>query len=171
MNFLRSFYACTGQNHLRKRVVRCVGRRTFMTIWNGRDIPLAYFITFRTYGTWLHGDERGSIDRYHNLYQGPRVAPNRVLEKQHEAKLKGDPVKLDAKQRPLVEAAIREVCDHRQWNLRAVNVRTNHVHTVVSIGDCSADRALNAFKSYATRKLKENEVWTRSHSPWVDKRQ
>jgi hypothetical protein len=24
--------------------------------------PTAYFITFHTYGTWLHGDERGSTD-------------------------------------------------------------------------------------------------------------
>jgi len=27
-------------------------------------IPLAYLITFRSYGTWLHGDERGSVDRF-----------------------------------------------------------------------------------------------------------
>lgn len=25
--------------------------------------PVAYFISFRTYGTWLHGDKRGSMDR------------------------------------------------------------------------------------------------------------
>jgi hypothetical protein len=31
------------------------------------DGPLAYLITFPTYGTWLHGDERGSVDRDHNL--------------------------------------------------------------------------------------------------------
>jgi hypothetical protein len=23
--------------------------------------PLAYFITLRTYGTWLHGDDRGTV--------------------------------------------------------------------------------------------------------------
>jgi hypothetical protein len=27
------------------------------------DIPLAYLISFRAYGTWLHGDRRGSVDR------------------------------------------------------------------------------------------------------------
>ena len=32
-------------------------------MWNDTDIPLAYLISFRCYGTWLHGDERGSIDR------------------------------------------------------------------------------------------------------------
>ena len=27
--------------------------------------PLAYLITFNTYGTWLHGDRRGSVDSNH----------------------------------------------------------------------------------------------------------
>ncbi len=30
------------------------------------EFPPAYLITFRTYGSWLHGDEKGSIDRKHN---------------------------------------------------------------------------------------------------------
>ncbi|HEX9659180.1 MAG TPA: hypothetical protein VGA18_02730, partial [Rhodothermales bacterium] len=29
--------------------------------------PLAYLITFTTYGTWLHGDERGSVDPGHSI--------------------------------------------------------------------------------------------------------
>ena len=28
--------------------------------------PLAFFITFTTYGAWLHGDDAGSVDRDHN---------------------------------------------------------------------------------------------------------
>lgn len=32
------------------------------------DVPLAYFISITCYGTWLHGDQRGSIDRRHNLH-------------------------------------------------------------------------------------------------------
>ncbi len=30
------------------------------------DLPLAYFITFHCYGTWLQGDAPGSVDRSHN---------------------------------------------------------------------------------------------------------
>jgi hypothetical protein len=40
-------------------------------MWNDTDIPLANLITFRCYGTWLHGDQRGSIDRFHNAYKSP----------------------------------------------------------------------------------------------------
>lgn len=77
----------------------------------------------------------------------------RGLEKQHRAKLMLEPVILDDKQRALVNEAITEVCGKRSWDLRSANVRTNHVHTVVFTGDRKPEKALNAFKAYATRKL------------------
>ena len=94
--------------------------------WNDTETPLAYLITIRTYGTWLPGDERGSIDRFHNIYRGPRVPVNPVLEQQARAKLKSDPLILDARKRKAVKDAILEVCENREWFLRAINVRTNH---------------------------------------------
>ena len=51
-------------------------------MWNDTDIPLAYLITFRTYGTWQHGDERGSVDREHNRYKSPYASSNHN-RKQH----------------------------------------------------------------------------------------
>jgi hypothetical protein len=40
-----------------------------------RSTPLAYLITIRSYGTWLHGDERGSMDRReYNQYGDPAIA-------------------------------------------------------------------------------------------------
>jgi hypothetical protein len=47
-----------------------------LIMWNDTDTPLAYFISFRTYGTWLHGDERSSTDRFHNQYGSPFIPPN-----------------------------------------------------------------------------------------------
>ena len=47
------------------------------SMWNNTDAPIAYFISFRTYGTWLHGDERGSIDLHNNIYGNPKNAPNK----------------------------------------------------------------------------------------------
>jgi len=29
-------------------------------------IPVAYFITFNCYGTWLHGEKSTSVDRFNN---------------------------------------------------------------------------------------------------------
>jgi REP element-mobilizing transposase RayT len=53
--------------------------------------------------------------------------------------------------------------------LYAINVRTNHVHLVVSIGEKKPEVALNAFKANATREMRERGCWNRSRSPWADK--
>ena len=44
------------------------------------DIPLAYHITFGTYGTRLHGNERGSVDRAHNAPGEPFHFGRRLAE-------------------------------------------------------------------------------------------
>ncbi len=136
--------------------------------WNDTDEPIAYLITFRTYGTWLAGDQRGSIDKYHNKYEGPRAVPSDRREEIHVERLKGPPFLLNAASRNLVEEAIEEVCRYRGWSLIAMNVRTNHVHIVVS-GIASSAKMLNDFKAYSTRRMRENGEWRFTHSPWVDK--
>jgi hypothetical protein len=136
-------------------VVETFYRGDVTEFWNDNDTLVGYLITIRTYGTWLPGDERGSIDRYHNVYRGPRVDPNKVLEDQHRRKLKSEPLTLDPIKRIAVDEAIREVCENRGWTLHAINVRTNHAHSVVSIGIEKPERALNAFKAYGTRKLRK----------------
>jgi hypothetical protein len=54
--------------------------------FNDDHTPLAFLITWRTYGTWLHGDSRGSVDRAHNRYGTPRLPPNKVRQ-QYERNL------------------------------------------------------------------------------------
>lgn len=138
-------------------------------MWNDTDVPLGYLITFRCYGTWLHGDERGSIDRFHNQYKSPYLPRSDRRRQLSERKLKSEPVLLKAEQRQSVKEAIQEVCEHRGWLLHTLNVRTNHVHAVVSIDESNPARALNAFKAYSTRRLRRDGSWNRSHSPWADK--
>lgn len=138
-------------------------------MWNDTDIPLAYLISFRCYGTWLHGDVRGSIDRFHNTYKAPYIAPNERWQRHKMRALKSDAVSLNTEQRESVEAAVRETCIFRQWLLRAINIRTNHVHLVTSIGVTKPEIALNAFKANATRQMRESGSWQRSHSPWAAK--
>ena len=138
-------------------------------MWNNTDVPLAYLITFRCYGTWLHGDDRGSIDRFHNHYKSPYLPPNEGWQKHNLQILECEPVTLNDVLRECVERAIRETCSLRNWLLRAINVRTNHVHAVVSMGMTPPERALNAFKANATRQLPQEGCWRQPHSPWADK--
>ncbi len=138
-------------------------------MWNDTDVPLGYLISFRTYGTWLHGDERGSIDRFHNRYKSPYLPPSGRRRQLIERQLKSAPFTLNGDQRRSVEGAIREVCKHRRWFLHALNLRTNHVHVVVSIGAIKPERALNAFKAYATRRMRTDRNWKEPHTPWADR--
>jgi REP element-mobilizing transposase RayT len=134
--------------------------------FDDNDFPLAYLISFRTYGTWLHGDERGSMDRKHNVYGTPKIAPNSALNRSDKAQLGHPPVSLDARQRPVVEGAVREVCENRRYTLRAINVRTNHLHSVVT-AMVKPEPILEAFKAYATRKLRRAGLLAPGVKPWA----
>ena len=143
-----------------------------------RSTALAYLITFRCYGTWLHGDERGSVDRkFHNRPGTPKIAPDPELKGRDSRLLKSEPFKLDARGRRVVTDAIKEVCRVREYTLIALNVRSNHAHVVVG-NSGKPERMLNSFKSYATRALRaagmldnDAKAWSRHGSTkylWTD---
>jgi|SRR5882672_2482558 len=64
-----------------------------------------------------------------------------------------------------VELAIRETCKIREWSLWAFNVRTNHVHAVIS-ASVRPDRIVSALKTNATRMMREAGQWQSERSPW-----
>jgi len=115
-------------------------------------LALRYFITFACYGTHLHGDASGSVDRYHNV-PGTRLAeanPERVAVKRQQ--MDQMPYALDRHQRGTVLDTLCEVCLHRGWKLWAAHVRTNHVHAVVE-AEVRPEKIMQDFKSYASRNL------------------
>jgi len=138
-------------------------------MWNDTDTPLAYFISFRPYGTWLHGDTRGSIDRFHNRYRSPYIRPNEEWLDHNQQRLRVKPLILKAPHRKAIEVAIRETCDIRKWFLHAINVRTNHIHTVVCASHKKPEHVLGAFKANATRQLRKDSLWHNPFPPWADK--
>jgi hypothetical protein len=85
--------------------------------WSDSHAPLAYLITCRTYGTWLHGDERGSVDRAHNRYGDCLIGRNERWRKYNRDSLKRSPVGLNAGKRKAVEAGIRENMRRPQMDL------------------------------------------------------
>ncbi len=137
-------------------------------MWNDTDTPLAYFISIRTYGTWLHGDKRGSIDRFHNGYRSPYIPQNAKWHRYNQQQLTTWPLILGAKQRKSIEVVIRETCEIRKWALLAFNVRTNHVHTVVT-ANRNVALVRTAFKANATRQLRQDGLWPHEFSPWARK--
>ncbi len=124
-----------------------------------------YLITFRSYGTWLHGRE-GSVDRSHNAYGTPKLQKNDARHRYNRRALAQPPVKLSARHCALVEEAVRETCKIRKWSFWAVNARTTHIHSVVT-ANCKPERVLSTFKANATRKLREAKCWDSDGSPWA----
>jgi hypothetical protein len=85
--------------------------------WNETGVPLAYLITFRCYGTWLHGDERGSVDEFNNKFETPFLPANKKWHEFNKTILNYEPVKLTSEMRKTVEFAIRETCEIRNWQI------------------------------------------------------
>ena len=137
-----------------------------MRDFDDNEFPLGYLITFRCYGTWLHGDTRGSMDRRHNVYGSPKLAANAHLESSDSSQRKHSPIILDSEQRKVVKTAVRRVCEHRKYLLRAINVRTNHAHAVVSAMQ-KPEPILDAFKSYSTRALRQAGLLSPAVKPWA----
>jgi len=134
---------------------------------------IGYFITFSTYGTWLHGSEKGSVDRQHNVYGEALVETNPRLEKYRRTLLTQPPVILDVLRRQFVLNAIRDHCRFRGWFLWAAHVRTNHVHIVVGTDReaKSPEQMMTEFKAYASREIRSRtadasnlKYWTRHGS-------
>jgi hypothetical protein len=130
------------------------------------EFPIAYLLTVRTYGTWLHGDNRGSITRNGKVLPGSfKLEPNvPLLESMRDAQRQPS-VTLDEYQRELVRLAIAEVCDYRKYILHAVNVRTNHAHTVIS-KPIKPEKIVNDLKAYSTRKPRERWQFGISERVW-----
>ena len=123
--------------------------------------PLAYFLTWTTYGTWLPGDNRGWIKRNESGVQSSEPG----LKKLAKQKMTEERVILSQEQRLIVDQQIRAHADHRAWNILALNVRTNHVHLVIE-AHASPEEVMRQMKMWCTQKLKQStrqtKWWTKN---------
>jgi REP element-mobilizing transposase RayT len=122
-----------------------------------------WFLTCRTYGTWLPGDERGFVDPVideqgkrvvHNVPGTPVDEDNPRLRQYSRDIMTGEPVYLTSDQSSALFAQLQETARHRGWELLAVALLVNHVHLIVGvIGDPDPATLLRDFKSYGSRCL------------------
>jgi REP element-mobilizing transposase RayT len=135
-------------------------------------MALAYFITFTTYGTWLHGADKGmgSVDRAHNEFGAPFVRPDDGRAARSRGEMAQPAYVMGAAERAVVRDAIVAVCGERGWQVMAVHVRSNHVHVVVA-AERDAGRVMADLKARASRALTragfgdaDRRRWTRHGS-------
>ncbi|MEM9943475.1 MAG: transposase [Planctomycetota bacterium] len=111
--------------------------------------PVAYFLTWVTYGSWLPGDQRGWVE-YHKGWK----LPNPLLEIECKIRQSEESCLLTQRDRCLVETQIARTCETRKWRLFAVNCRSNHVHVVLAASNTLPTKIRIDLKAYATRRLK-----------------
>ena len=112
--------------------------------------PIAYFLTWPTYGTWLPGDNRGWIE-YRHGWQFPD--PPRLLIA--KSRMKESACLLHEAAQQVVERQIAETCQRRGWSLHAAACRTNHMHVVVGAVDTMPRKIRIDIKAWCTRRLKD----------------
>ncbi len=116
------------------------------------DDPIAFFLTWSTYGTWLPGDDRGWVEYRHGFQ-----LPDPILELESAARMTEDACLLAPHQRERVKKQIVETCENKRWLLHAVNCRTNHVHVVLT-ASTPPKRIREQLKAWCSRRLNEQQL-------------
>ena len=126
----------------------------------------AYFLTWTTYGTWLPGDSRGWVNRHrrHGEIVDP---PSPVLESYARGLLKESPILLTPMMRRAVATAIQKTCSEFGWELHALEVRSNHVHVVISAHNISTGKAIGLLKVRSRRALEVTVSGVRRQRWWT----
>lgn len=128
---------------------------------------MTYLITFSTYGSHLHGDPRGSVNREHNCFKSPMIGENGLLRDSERRSMKDVPYLLDDRRRAILLGVIQSVCAYREWELFAIHVRTNHVHVVVEARG-NPLVAIQNFKQYGSRALNRAGIDGLSRKRWTE---
>ncbi|MCX7120266.1 MAG: transposase [Gammaproteobacteria bacterium] len=133
-------------------------------------IPCAYLITFRTYASWMHGDDRTSVDRINNRFNTPRIKPNPSLHRSMREMQKQASIILNQRQGEIILDSTAHVCHKNNWPLHALHIRTNHVHVTVT-SERKPEHVMTQIKAHATQYLrkqnafpKEKKIWSRHGS-------
>ena len=85
--------------------------------------------------------------------------------------MRDEPFVLNQEARGVVERAIRATCSFRDWDVVALNVRTNHVHVVLAAGEQKPEPVMTTLKTWASRALRggglagpDRKLWSRHGS-------
>ncbi len=132
------------------------------------DAPQAYFLTIRTYGTWLHGDQRGSVDTAHNIFGTPLIDPDGERSAIVAHAMRFPALLFDSPMRRVVDDTLVDTCRFHNWLMIERAVRTNHVHLVVENAGVEPERMLQRLKSRATRALREQRLVPADQPVWVN---
>ena len=100
--------------------------------------------------------------------KGRFVPPNAHFKRIESLALKYPPLILSTEQRLVVEKGLQELCLKRHWQLHAINVRSNHIHFVVTATKIKPERVMSDMKAKATRELRKTKTIFDDQKPWTE---
>jgi hypothetical protein len=100
-------------------------------------------LTWTTYGTWLQGCKKGYVKK------GKILGPSESLEKDNLSRLRCPPVRLNHRQKIIVETAIRKKALELNQKIWAIIVYSNHMHVVVEKDLLSIEETVSYYKNAA----------------------
>ena len=124
--------------------------------------PIAYMLTWTTYGSWLQGDKRGYVK------DGLILPENKALNRANRANMASAPVTLTHRQRRIAEDALRTEADTLGQEIYAVALGKNHLHLVVNSNGLDAGRSASHYKNAARLAIQADgfcgRLWTSGFS-------
>ncbi len=118
-------------------------------------------LTWRTYGTWLQGDERGYIK------DGQLLNQNQKLEQANKENLKKEPIEFNAMQIEAVKKSIIQEAKRLNQKIYALSVLPNHIHLLVEKIDESIESTAAFYKTTARISLYKNglegKIWAKGY--------
>ena len=129
---------------------------------------LAIHWTATTYGTWLHGDRRGS-------WLGGRLIPgDHRLRAESRSKMAHDAVALSVDEQRQVRDTVRNVCDAFGHDILALTVQPTHLHLVLAPPKEAVKLVIARLKRQTSmavlRDRRERNVRDLPRSIWTAKR-
>jgi len=122
---------------------------------------VGYMVTWRTYGSWLPGDERGYVTNGQVL-QGDL----KILER-NKKRQKSPAVKLNKNEIQLVRQTILNQAKEIGQKIVAFTVCTNHIHLTARPHSNSIEEIVGRYKSTTTRALwelgRKGRIWTKGY--------
>ena len=122
---------------------------------------VGYMVTWRTYGSWLPGDERGYVQ------DGEILAGDVRKSKRSKQRQKSTAVRLTKRERQIVHRVILGEAEKLGHEIEACVVFSNHVHVVSRPHGESIEEVVGRYKSATTRALWEHgrkgRIWAKGY--------
>lgn len=117
-------------------------------------------VTWRTFGSWLQGDERGYVK------DGQVLEPNPILKTINLSNVKQDIIELTPFQRNIVEIAIIQEAKRINQKIHAITVCSNHIHLLAEVSAETIEKAVHRYKYSATAALRkqgilQDKIWSK----------